>query len=77
MLFFTAELEINFDLVEYSFTEGEASVLEIKVQFMRTQNPFNLALYPVSDAEAIDRFHVVNFIGESPHRDIERATSGI
>ena len=53
-----------------------ASVPEIKVQFKRTQNPFNLTLYPVSYEEAIERFHVDNFIFDLPQIEDERATAG-
>ena len=73
-MLYATELGINFEQLDYSFTEGVASAQKIKVQFRRTQNPFNLTLYPVSHTD--ERFHVETFIGEPPHRDIERATSG-
>ena len=67
---------MNFDQLDYSFTEGVASVPEIKVQFKRTQNPFTLMLYPVSHREAVERFHVDNFIINSPQTEDERAAAG-
>ena len=70
------ELEINFELLEYSFTEGETGAQDIKVQFRRTQNSFTLRLHPVSYTEAIENFHVGNFVGAPPEDDIDRATSG-
>ena len=76
MLTFYTELEVNFDQLDYSFTEGVAAVPEIKVQFKRIQNPFNLTLYPVSYGEAVERFHVDNFIFDLPQTEDERATAG-
>ena len=70
------ELEINFDLREYSFTEGAPEAQDIKVQFYRTQNEFTLILYPVSHIEAIQRFGVENFVGDPPADEVARATSG-
>ena len=72
---FVTELEINFEYHRYSFTEGEAGALDIKVQFRRTQNPFTLILHPVSHREAVERFHVENFI-YTPQGEVERATAG-
>ena len=46
------------------------------MQFKRTQNPFNLILYPVSHMEAIQRFSVENFVGAPPEEEVDRATSG-
>ena len=57
-------------------TEGVTTAQPIKVQFQRTQNPFTLTLHPVSHREAIDDFHVDNFIIDPPQRDVEMATSG-
>ena len=73
---FATELEINFEQLVYSFTEGELAAQDIKVQFKRTQNPFNLTLYPVSHTEAIQRFSVESFVGAPPAEEIDRATSG-
>ena len=56
--------------------EGVVSVQEIKVQFKRTQHPFTLILHPVSLIEALDTFHVDNFIVDPPHLEVEKATSG-
>ena len=75
-LLFCIELEINFDQPEYSFTEGEAVIQAIKVQFRRTQVPFTLTLYPVSYTEAVENFQVNNFIIEPPQRELEMATAG-
>ena len=76
MLLICTELEIRFDLREYSFTEGEAGGHYIKVQFRRTQNPFTLILYPVSHTEAIEDFNVTNFVGAPPEKEVDKATSG-
>ena len=57
-------------------TEGVTTAQPIKVQFQRTQNPFTLTLHPVSHREAIDDFHVDNFIIDPPQSDVEMATSG-
>ena len=56
--------------------EGVALVPEIKVQFKRTQNPFALKLHPVSYREAIERFHVDDFIFDPPQTEDESATAG-
>ena len=56
--------------------EGVATAQKIKVQFMRTQNPFTLMLYPVSHREAVERFHVDNFIFDPPQTEAEMATAG-
>ena len=74
--FTQTELEINFDQLDYSFTEGVASVPDIKVQFKRTQNPFTLMLYPVSHREAVKRFRVDSFIFDPPQTETEGATAG-
>ena len=70
------ELEINFDQLEYYFTEGEPGAQDIKVQFRRTQNRFTLTLYPASHTEAIQRFSVQNFVGALPEEVVDSATSG-
>ena len=70
------ELQINFERLEYSFMEGEAQAQHIKVLFRRTQNPFTLILYPVTIKEAVESFHVENFIINPPQREVERATAG-
>ena len=74
IVIFATELEINFDQLDYSITEGGSSAQEIRVEFRRTQNPFTLILYPISHSEAV-YYHVDSFIGETPGDD-ERATSG-
>ena len=76
MFLFCAGLKINFDQSHYFFTEGMVSGPEIKVQFKRTQNSFTLTLYPVSLIDAVDKFHVENFIVDPPQLDVERATAG-
>ena len=52
-----------------------ASVQDIKVQFRKTQSPFTLTLYPVSHLEAVEKFHVANFI-DPPQSHVEMATPG-
>ena len=52
-----------------------ASVQDIKVQFRKTQSPFNLTLRPVSHLEAVEKFHVGKFI-DPPQRDVAMATPG-
>ena len=51
-------------------------VQEIEVHFKRTQHPFTLILHPVSLMDALDTFHVDNFIIDPPHLEVEKATSG-
>ena len=46
------------------------------MQFKRTQNPFALTLHPVSYEEAVERFHVDNFIFDPPQTEDERALAG-
>ena len=74
IVIFATELEINFDQLDYSYTEGEPGAHDIRVQFRRTQSPFTLILHPVSHGEAFENFYVDNLIGEI--LDEERATSG-
>ena len=58
-------------------TEGEEGAQDIILHFRRTQNEFNLIVYPVSHREAVESFRVENFIINPPQREVERATAGI
>ena len=62
------ELQINFEEADYSFTEGSANPLVIRVQFRETQIPFSLILSPLSIGQAQELsstdtdFRLSNFI---------------
>ena len=75
MLFYTG-LKIQFDRPNYFFMEGVVPVQEIKVRIKKTQHPFTLILHAVSLMDALDTFHVDNFIDDPPHLEVEKATSG-